>query len=120
MAGSIKWFKYTSNFGEVFALKRDESNMEAVNGSVGDYADSDTTPVYAIPRNVKPRMLRYQNAAGTIKREIVALTNAVFNAPPNPIDDEVSGESLRLVEYIGERVRAPLGFDTGLTDGDLT
>ena len=54
MAGSIKWFVYTTDSGQDFALKADESNLEAVNGSVQDMPGTATT-TFALPRNVKPR-----------------------------------------------------------------
>ena len=120
MAGSRKWFKYQTNGGAIYAINRDESNVEQVNGSVNDYGDADTTPVAAIPRNIKPRALRYVSQDGLVSRTIVALTPAIFADPPNPIEDDVSGLTLRLKAYKGEEISAPLGFDTGLQDGDAT
>lgn len=120
MAGSRKWFKYETNSGTVFAIERDESNMEEVNAGANDYADADATPVFAVPRNLKPRRLRYVSDDGLVAREIVALTPGIFANPPNPIEDAVSGETLRLKAYKGEEISAPLGFDTGLQDGDAT
>lgn len=120
MTGSRKWFKYTADLGgAVYAINRDESITEKINGAVGDYADADTSPVASIPGNVKPRTLFYKSADGKTVRSGVALTAAIFANPPNPITSD-EGVDLRLVRYRGEDVTAPLGFDTGLTDADAT
>jgi hypothetical protein len=121
MSGSIKWFKYTTDGGEVFAFRADESNIEAIGGSGADYADADDTPVNAIPRNIKPRTLRYVSEDGRRTKNIIAPTLAVFNNPTNPITpDGAGGDSFRLKSVTGQKITAPLGFDTGLNDGDAT
>jgi hypothetical protein len=121
MAGSNKWFVYTTDDGTDFALFRDESNMEAVNGATGDYTGSSTV-TYSLPRNVKPRNIVYGNAAGTIRRTIPALTTAIYNgiAANATMTDQVSGETLTVVRKVGEVVALPKAADTGLTDGDAT
>ena len=121
MAGSLKWFVYTTDAGTDFALYRDESNLEAVNGATGDYAASETI-VNALPRNIRPRVLVYENTAGTVRREIPALTTTIYNAatPAATITDQVSGDTLALVRKVGEVIRLPKAADTGLTDGDAT
>lgn len=122
MSGSIKWFKYVSTVtGETYAFRADESNIEAIGGSSADYADADTTPISGIPRNLKPRYLRYVTADARRSKNIVAPTEAIWANPTNPISpDGASGDEFRLKEVVGERFTAPLGFDTGLNDGDLT
>jgi hypothetical protein len=116
--GSRKWFIYeTDNLGD-FAVFGDESNYEAVNGAVGDYANADTFPVLALPRNLKMRRLRYRSEDGLRTRLIPAMTAAIFATPPNPIT--IDGASLRLSATLGEEITAPLGFDTALQDGDAT
>lgn len=120
MAGSIKWFVYTTDSGEDFALKLDESNTEALNGGVQDFPAVAPTQ-FALPRNVKPRYVIYRNAAATITRKVIALTATIFGnsltgAPT--ITDAVSGETLTLYRRVGEIVSLPFGADTGLTDGD--
>lgn len=121
MAGSLKWFVYTTDAGDDFAIYRDESNLEAVNAGTQDYVAA--TPVtYALPNNVKPRTLTYANQAGTVRRNIIALTPTIFNgvARGSTITDAVSGQTLSFVRKNGENVRIPFAFDTGLTDGDDT
>lgn len=121
MAGSNKWFVYTCDDGETFALYRDESNMEAVNGATGDYTGASTI-TYALPRNVRPRSIVYGNSAGTIRRTIPALTSTIYTgiAANATMTDDTSGETLTVIRKIGEVVSLPKAADTGLTDGDAT
>lgn len=122
MAGSIKWFVYTTDAGDDFAIKLDESNTEGVNGGTQDFP-AVATVQYALPRNVKPRTLIYQNTDRTITRRVVALTQAIFGgaitgAPT--LTDAVSGQTLSLFRQVGEELSLPFGADTGLDDGDAT
>lgn len=121
MAGSNKWFVYTTDDGTNFALFRDESNMEAVNGATGDYTGTSTI-TYALPRNVKPRSIVYGNAAGTIRRTVPALTATIYTgiAANATMVDDTSGETLTVVRKVGEVVALPKAADTGLDDGDAT
>lgn len=121
MAGSNKWFVYTTDAGTDFALFRDESNVEAVNGGTQDFVAA-TAVQYSLPGNVKPRVCVYSNAAGTIRRSVVALTQTIYNGilPNATITDQTSGETLTLSSKKGEVVRLPKAGDTGLTDGDAT
>lgn len=125
MAGSIKYFVYTDNAGNDWALKRDESNTEAVNGGTQDYPDAAVTPPpqFEIPRNVTPRYARYVSADTTVSRTIVCLTQTIANglaANVGSFTDVVSGKVVFLKEVVGERKVNPMGIDTGLTDGDLS
>jgi hypothetical protein len=121
MAGSIKWFEYTTDNGDVFAIELDESNTEAINGTTGDYVAA-STQIYARPTNVTPRSLYYSNADKTRTIKCVALTQAIYTDAftntrtlADPIDD---GETLTLVRQRPEVIRLPYPQDTGLQDGD--
>lgn len=122
MVGSIKFFVYTTDGGDDFAIKLDESNTEAVNGGTQDFPAVAPTR-YALPRNVKPRTLIYSNTDRTVTRRVVALTQAIYanavTAVPT-IADASSGQTLSLFRQVGEEVSLPFGADTGLTDGDDT
>lgn len=121
MAGSLKWFVYTTDGGDDFAIFRDESNTEAINGGTQDYVDA-TTVQHAVPRNVTPRYLRMRSADGLVSRNIVGLTLTIYTAVAagTSITDPVSGKTLVLSEKVGERIRYPKAPDTGLTDGDAS
>ena len=124
MAGSKKYFVYTTDAGTDFALLADESNTEAVNAGTQDYADG-VVITYELPRNIRPRFAEYANAAGTRKIRCYALTTTVYDGIPigaPAITDPIAGTgtlSLRRLEP--ERLkRLPIALDTGLTDGDVT
>lgn len=122
MTGSVKWFVYTADDGQDFAVKRDESNTEAVNGSVQDFPATAPTK-YALPRNVKPRTLVYRSTDGLIVRNVTALTQAIYNNADSAVPtfpDAISGQTLTLFRKVGETISLPFGADTGQQDGDPT
>lgn len=124
MAGSLKWFVYTTDDGTDFAIKLDESNTEAVNGSTQDYV-AGVAFRYSIPRNLRPREAVYRNGTGTRTIRCVCLTQSIYNgvtANVTSITDPIAGQgTLGLVRITPERI-SPLPFanDTGLQDGDDT
>lgn len=122
MAGSLKWVVYTDDFGTVYALLADESNIEAVNDG-GDYTGSPVL-VDALPRNVRPRFAVYQSADETRNIKIPVLTPTRYAAlsteAPTIPDPLSSGATLRLVRLRPEQRRLPIPNDTGITDGDAT
>lgn len=124
MAGSKKYFVYTTDEGDDFALLADESNTEAVNGGTQDYADG-VAITYELPRNIKPRRAIYANANKTRKVTCYALTSAIYTGIPAgapTITDPIAGTgTLSLVSLIPESMkRLPISIDTGLNDGDAT
>jgi len=116
MAGSLKWFSYTTDVGDVFGVFADESNAELAGTGVD--LTGQASALYALPRNVQPRFARYQDASGTIVRK--ALISVQGTAPTTPIIDPGSGASLDLTAIVGEKVRILTGVDTGIIDGDLS
>lgn len=118
MAGSLRGFPYTADDGTSWALLRDESNVEAVNGGGNPLT---ATQKYKAPSNLRVRTATYANTAGTIRRKVPVLTAAIFGAltPSSTIVDQVSGETLQLRFTEGERVSLLPLTDTALTDGDL-
>lgn len=123
MAGSRKWFVYTTDAGNDFAIELDESNTEAVNGATQDFPNTGSPATVALPRNIKPRYAVYQNAENTITRKCVALTATILNglvANVPTITDQVSNQTLILRRIQGEKSRLLFGQDTGLNDGDAT
>lgn len=80
MAGSKKWFIYTDDEGNRYAINRDESNVEALGGE--DYVAGETV-LNELPRNCKPRYARYADATGRIVRRVI-VTAAGVNAGTLP------------------------------------
>jgi len=124
MAGSLKWFVYTDDRGNDFALKLDESNTEAVNGSSQDFIDGNAL-VNALPRNIKPRRLYYSNISRTRTISCVALTPTIYTGAltggvPTISDPLTANADLSLVRGRGEEIRIPFAFDSGLQDGDAS
>lgn len=124
MAGSKKYFAYSTDSGDIFAVIADESNTESVNGGTQDLiAGSNIT--YQLPRNVKPRRAVYQNASGTRTISCICLTQSIYNGVVTnvqTIPDPIAGTgTLSLVRLEPERIRLlPVPNDTGLNDGDDT
>lgn len=124
MAGSKKYFVYTTDAGTDFALLADESNTEALNGGTQDYVDG-VSIIYELPKNLKPRRIIYGNAARTRKITCYALTETIFDgavAGVPSITDPIAGTgTLTIVDVIPEiRRRIPISLDTGLDDGDAS
>ena len=123
MAGSLKWFEYATNDGQNFAVKMDESNGEAV-GNI-DYSAT-STAIFALPRNITPRRVRYTSSDGLYARTvIVGVASASATTLPATISAEVSGSAtpvtLSLAGFKGEEFNAiPRAEDTGILDGDAT
>lgn len=117
MAGSLRAFTYSADDGTTWALLRDESNVEAVNGAGNNLT---AAVKYKAPSNLRVRSATYANAAGTIRRKVPVLTAATFAAltAADTITDQVSGETLQLRFTEGERVSLLPITDTGLNDGD--
>lgn len=124
MAGSKKWFVYTTDSGDDFALLADESNTEAVNAGTQDYVDG-VSIQYSLPGNVKPRAAVYQSTNGDRTIRCYCLTQTIYNgvlAGTPTITDPIAGTgTLTLIRLEPERITLlPIAVDTGITDGDAT
>jgi hypothetical protein len=123
MAGSIKWFEYTTDTGGTFAISMDESNGEAVENP--DYTASSTV-TFKLPGNVKKRFARYSSDDGLHVRivPVCSPSKNVNNLPASFTAMAVgipAGVTVRLRQFTGERISMiPHPEDTGLNDGDLT
>jgi|KBSMisStaDraftv2_1062788.scaffolds.fasta_scaffold788050_1 hypothetical protein len=121
MAGSLKFFKYTTAGGTEYALRMDESNGEAVGNT--DLAAGDAG-LAALPRNITPRYVLYRSADGLHSRKIAVTANnvdladlpATFNIP-NPV---VGGAAIAVLRQslVGEVQRPVVPVDTAQQDGD--
>lgn len=126
MAGSRKWFVYTTDTDQDYAIQLDESNTEAVMGGAdGDYTDTSTV-IAAVPRNFTPRFVVYANADRTREIKCTVLTAARYalileGSEAQTITDPIEGAgTLTLIRAKGEQVTFPFAGDTGLQDGDAT
>jgi hypothetical protein len=123
MAGSIKWFEYTTDSGQTFAISMDESNGEAVGNP--DYTPASTV-TFKLPGNVRKRFARYTSDDGNHSRVIPISSNtANVNTLPASFEAQAvgiaAGVTVRLRQFTGEAVSMiPVPQDTGLNDGDLT
>lgn len=123
MAGSRKWFVYTDDAEEEYAINLDESNTEAVNGTTGEYPDTDG-PTASVPTNIQVREIFYANPTRTRTIRCVALTPGIYTGVVDgtntqTITDPIAGTgTLGLIRANGERRRIPTPVDTGQTDGD--
>lgn len=121
MAGSLKFFKYTTSGGTTYALKMDESNGEAVGNT--DLVAADL-PIVALPRNITPRYVLYRSADNLTTRKIPVTANnidlealpASFTVP-NAV---IGGAAITVIRqsFVGEIQRPVTNLDTGLVDGD--
>lgn len=126
MAGSLKYFVYTTNGGSTYAIRMDESNGEALGNTDLTDANAATLTGQSLPRNITPRYALYRSSDGTTTRKIPVTANNVdledlptsFTVP-SPV---VGGTDITVVRQslVGEVQRSALPADTGLTDGDAT
>lgn len=121
MAGSLKYFKYTTSGGTEYAIKMDESNGEAVGNT--DLVAADAA-LSGLPRNIKPRYVLYRSADGLTTRRIPVTGNTIdLNDLPatfavaNPVVDGADITVLRQ-SLVGEVQRPVVPVDTGLLDAD--
>jgi hypothetical protein len=123
MAGSLKYFKYTTNGGTDYAIRMDESNGEAISNT--DLVSGDL-PIEAIPRNITPRYVLYRSANGLHTRKIPVTANDVdledlpasFQIPPTTVGG--SAVTVLRQSLVGEIQRPVTDIDTAQTDGDDT
>jgi hypothetical protein len=129
MAGSIKEMLYTSDTGEIWLVKVDESNGEAF--GFADFTGVETFNQVGVPPGAQMRYVNWRSDTGQLKRKFWvgkpdhtgfinggAVTVATLNgntAVPLPGN---------LTSAVGEKRRLPntstAGEDTGLNDGDNT
>ena len=120
MVGSKKWFLYTTDSSDNFAMEMDESNGIAVSNT--DMTDANVED-YSVPGNVRKRFAMYRSAAGTTARKIYVSTVAKLAAVPATItikDADGTDLELSLSYKRGEVVFLPKAADSGLNDGTAT
>lgn len=124
MAGSRKWFKYTTDSGDTFGVNMDESNGELVGNTDFEATDNDVV-VYAIPRNISPRSALYRSTDGLATRRIIVTDNdeditTVTSSFVVPAQDGSGPFTMQLQSFKGEEIKRIVSVDTGMIDGDDT
>ena len=123
MAGSMARYTYLSDDGEVYALKCDISNANAVNSGL-TLAPSSLT---ALPGNIKPRYVLYRSNNGKVTRRCYLMEPVVdVNSLPATYSVAVAQSAattlavnLRKSFYSGETYSfVANATDTGLDDSD--
>lgn len=127
MAGSRRWFPYTADNGNQYAILADESNTELVN-LLADYQGS-VAGLEPLPKGVTARFVTLANVSNTISRDCYILTPERYGALNNATNflltaSNFSGvatdtpTSIVLKQPEISR-RQPRQGDTGLVDGDI-
>jgi len=123
MAGSLKYFVYTTTGGTNFGIKMDESNGEAI-GNTDVTAAS--LPLTELPRGITPRYVLYRSTDGLTTRRIPVTANNVdvTDLPPTiTVASPVAGAAgivLNRQSLVGEIQKAVIAVDTGIIDEDVT
>lgn len=78
MAYSRRWFRYSDDSGNDFAIQADESNVELINDVASTAAN--VNALNPLPKGIRPRSVYLQNPDGTIARKIPVLTQAQYAA----------------------------------------
>lgn len=116
--GSRKWFNYTSDEGQAYAIERDESNGEAtVSGNAILSTITVTAPL--IPCRFRPRYVNTVLQSDPTRRKRWDIgVRTVFNdiGAGSTVVDDVGTWSV--TSKVGEKSVIPNLVDTGLTDGD--
>lgn len=123
MSGSNRAFTYTTDAGGSFAIRGDESNVEAVNGAAA-VAPAAGSP-FTFPAD-RCRYARYVNTATQAVRVVTVVSQAALAVLPAVLNFWVqssgsTGSNLpfALVTTRGERLSRYAGGDTGFNDGDV-
>lgn len=123
MAGSLKYFRYTTNGGVNYAIRMDESNGEAIGNTDLTAAD---LPIVPRPIGLIPRYVLYRSADGLTSRKIpVTANNVDLGDLPATIDvapPSANTAAITLVRQslVGEIQRSVTAIDTAQLDGDAT
>lgn len=127
MTGSKRWFLYTTDGGEDFAIQADESNTELVNpiGASGAVIPAGTLP---LPKGVNARYVSLEDPTGSIRRIAYILTPTTYNTltvnSPFTLTADgnfgVGADVPVLVKLKQPEIarRQPFQGDTALIDGD--
>jgi hypothetical protein len=116
MSGSIRWFNYTSDNGQTYALSGDKSNIQAVNPSGA--GTPGTLPTVGVPKNIKVRYALFSDTTGLIRRKVPLLKQSDVAALTASTSFVPTGETatVTITAIRGEKVNLPKLADTGRTN----
>jgi hypothetical protein len=116
MSGSLRYYNYTSDNGQTYAILLDKSNVASVNASGA--AAPGTLPTITLPRNIRPRYALFSDTSGTIRRKVVLLTPADVLALTGATSFVPGGETatVTVTAVRGEKLNIPKLADTGRTN----
>lgn len=122
---SRRWFRYTTDSNQIFAILADESNTELLNAPVVTQAG--VAGLTRLPQGITPRSVTVARNDGLIQRKIYILTQGAYAALNNAVDYQLSSYSgVDSAEVVSIRrknsekvLRQPFTGDTGLVDGDI-
>jgi hypothetical protein len=115
MAGSTKWFAYTSDTGTAYAVKLDESNATALGFT------APTAGLFPLPKGWKMRKVHCVLSGGTegagFYRRSFPVGTLTAGAWTAETALTLAGGSWQPVSRSGEKTLKAYIPDTGLTDG---
>jgi hypothetical protein len=118
MAGSLRWFTYTSDSGALGNVLLDESNSKAVATPGGALFASVATANPEVPTGTKLRYCNTFNTANPVqKRKFYMSTAALLGGLQQGGTILADGVTWRVTSTRGEQRRVPFLGDTGLDDG---
>jgi hypothetical protein len=115
MAGSIKWMIYTTDQGQRYATKIDESNGNLF--GFEDVADIGDAAYTVMPKGFKMRKVNLLSAEGNARRSIPCgnSTNAFYTGADTNVT--LNGLVYGVTSTTGEKAVRVYAIDTGLNDG---
>ena len=120
MAGGKRWFLYTTDDGDQFGILLDTSNTVAVNGTGKEYKKISR---YALPRNIRPRALRFKSDDSKRVLKMVVLTPgqyATLVKLKNPFVSQDPMDSTRNLTVSGKALPETFTVTPGETDTGMT
>lgn len=125
---SMRWFKYTTDEGLVYGVKRDESNTELVN-TTGDSSATIAAGTNALPKGYRARFISIFSPDGLQKKDCTILSAAQYAAIAIGASYNVGGADYSGIEGSAQGWivrtktpellrRQPFNGDTGNVDGD--
>lgn len=118
MAGSLRWFNYTSDRGTTYAVFLDESNSKGVGTPGGALFPTVFAVQPQLPKGVTMRYLNcFLSTDNTQKRRFWVGTVAAFTALSDGGSILAGGLTWNVSSARGEKQRSAYVGDTGQTDG---